>query len=363
MAACWSTPTIVLLLGIVLRVFTHELVRHRAGSAFSQESLRYVRLTDIGFRVPPALEPVREQVLSIVEQLEEFQLSAAASLASTRGRAVPRQEGGHLRAAPPRPDRPLHRHRLDGQRAHAKPRDRDAHRRGRRGGAAAGVRSDRARSCGPRRPTCFRTSPARTTAPGCLSTARCEAGRGRCLSFVPARDILSEMAATASSVIIAPITTAEELFAMPDDGMRHELIRGELTTMTHPGAEHGRVAATVGFFLGAHTRKTGSGVTMGEAGFVLARDPDTVRAPDTAFVAKDRAEAIGRTPKYWPEAPALAVEVISPTTPIARFTTRRSNGLRPAAQSCSCSTRPSGRRPCTAGRARRTCTASRTRWT
>ncbi len=62
------------------RVFTHELVRHRAGSAFSQESLRYVRLTDIGFRVPPALEPVREQVLSIVEQLEEFQVSAAAEL-------------------------------------------------------------------------------------------------------------------------------------------------------------------------------------------------------------------------------------------------------------------------------------------
>jgi thymidylate synthase (FAD) len=64
----------------VSRVFTHELVRHRAGSAFSQESLRYVRLTDIGFRVPPALEPVREQVLSIVEQLEEFQVNAAEQL-------------------------------------------------------------------------------------------------------------------------------------------------------------------------------------------------------------------------------------------------------------------------------------------
>jgi thymidylate synthase (FAD) len=62
------------------RVFTHELVRHRAGSAFSQESLRYVRLSDIGFRVPPALEPVREQVLAIVEQLEEFQVSAASEL-------------------------------------------------------------------------------------------------------------------------------------------------------------------------------------------------------------------------------------------------------------------------------------------
>ena len=64
----------------VSRVFTHELVRHRAGSAFSQESLRYVRLTDIGFRVPPALEPIRDQVVSLVEQLEEFQLSAADAL-------------------------------------------------------------------------------------------------------------------------------------------------------------------------------------------------------------------------------------------------------------------------------------------
>lgn len=64
----------------VSRVFTHELVRHRAGSAFSQESLRYVRLADVGFRVPPALEPLRDQVVSIVEQLEELQVSAAEQL-------------------------------------------------------------------------------------------------------------------------------------------------------------------------------------------------------------------------------------------------------------------------------------------
>jgi thymidylate synthase (FAD) len=64
----------------VSRVFTHELVRHRAGSAFSQESLRYVRLTDVGLRVPPALEPVREQVIELVERLEEFQASAAERL-------------------------------------------------------------------------------------------------------------------------------------------------------------------------------------------------------------------------------------------------------------------------------------------
>jgi thymidylate synthase (FAD) len=47
-----------------------------------------VRLTDIGFRVPPALEPIREQVLSIVEQLEEFQVKAAAEL-GIDGEGVP----------------------------------------------------------------------------------------------------------------------------------------------------------------------------------------------------------------------------------------------------------------------------------
>lgn len=61
----------------VSRVFTHELVRHRAGVAISQESLRYVRLDSIGFRIPPILEGHRDQVISIVERLEEFQREAA----------------------------------------------------------------------------------------------------------------------------------------------------------------------------------------------------------------------------------------------------------------------------------------------
>src|ERR1039458_3797932 len=68
----------------VSRVFTHELVRHRAGSAFSQESLRYVRLTDIGFRVPAALEPLRGQVLEIVERLAEVPRDAPPHVARAR---------------------------------------------------------------------------------------------------------------------------------------------------------------------------------------------------------------------------------------------------------------------------------------
>ena len=61
----------------ISRVFSHELVRHRAGSAFSQESLRFVRLNEIPFRIPESMESLRPQIISILETLEEFQVSAA----------------------------------------------------------------------------------------------------------------------------------------------------------------------------------------------------------------------------------------------------------------------------------------------
>ena len=56
---------------------THELVRHRAGSAFSQESLRFVRLQELPFRIPESMEPLRPQMISILETLEQFQIEAA----------------------------------------------------------------------------------------------------------------------------------------------------------------------------------------------------------------------------------------------------------------------------------------------
>lgn len=61
----------------VSRVFTHELVRHRVGIAISQESLRFVRLDEIGFHVPEILAPMEAEIVSIVERLEEFQRTAA----------------------------------------------------------------------------------------------------------------------------------------------------------------------------------------------------------------------------------------------------------------------------------------------
>jgi thymidylate synthase (FAD) len=68
----------------VSRIFTHEIVRHRAGSAFSQESLRFVRLQELGFRIPESMEPLRPQILSILETLEDFQISAAETFGLDR---------------------------------------------------------------------------------------------------------------------------------------------------------------------------------------------------------------------------------------------------------------------------------------
>jgi thymidylate synthase (FAD) len=63
----------------VSRVFTHELVRHRAGAAYSQESLRYVRLTDLGLWLPPEIND--PEVVKLFEttfkDLEALQLKLA----------------------------------------------------------------------------------------------------------------------------------------------------------------------------------------------------------------------------------------------------------------------------------------------
>ena len=109
------------------------------------------------------------------------------------------------------------------------------------------------------------------------------------------------------------ITTAEELFNMPDDGYRYELVRGKLRKMAPAGSEHGDISSDIHFSLTAYVRENNLGRTrIAEPGFILERAPDSVRAPDIAFVRRERIEAIGKTIRYWPEAPDLAIEVISP---------------------------------------------------
>jgi len=106
------------------------------------------------------------------------------------------------------------------------------------------------------------------------------------------------------------ITTAEELLRAGDIG-RCELVRGELRRMIPPSYEHGSVAYEIGFRLGEYVRPRHLGrVVAAETGFLISRGPDTVRAPDVGFVRAER--ATGPPRGYYPGAPDLAVEVLSP---------------------------------------------------
>ncbi len=107
--------------------------------------------------------------------------------------------------------------------------------------------------------------------------------------------------------------TAEELFWMPEEDRRYELIEGVLTKMSPTGFEHGDVAQTVGSLLWQHVRAHQLGkVLAAETGFKLASDPDTVLAPDVSFIRQEELDRLGSTKKFWPGAPDLAVEVMSP---------------------------------------------------
>ncbi|MCH7621312.1 MAG: Uma2 family endonuclease [Chloroflexi bacterium] len=107
--------------------------------------------------------------------------------------------------------------------------------------------------------------------------------------------------------------TAEELLRLSTTGSRYELVKGELFEMPPAGGRHGGVAMQIGALLNAYVRAHSLGqVFAAETGFILRRDPDTVRAPDAAFVAKDRLPAGELPPGYLEMVPDLAVEVVSP---------------------------------------------------
>ena len=107
------------------------------------------------------------------------------------------------------------------------------------------------------------------------------------------------------------LMTAEELLYTSVPNKRTELVRGRLIVHEPPGGRHGYVAANLAFRLNQHVDLTGAGaVFVGDVGFTLQRDPDTVRGPDVAFVRKDRLpQPIPNS--YLEFAPDLVVEVLS----------------------------------------------------
>lgn len=109
--------------------------------------------------------------------------------------------------------------------------------------------------------------------------------------------------------------TAEALLRLPRGTWRYELVNGELRRMTPAGHTHGKVAARVAARLGPFVEERRLGeVYAAETGFILAKSPDTVRAPDAAFVAAARLASMNLSAAgYFPGAPDFAFEVMSPS--------------------------------------------------
>lgn len=109
------------------------------------------------------------------------------------------------------------------------------------------------------------------------------------------------------------LLTADDLWNMPDRGGHRELVKGELRDMSPAGFDHGQVTLNLAIPLGTFIKANQLGaIVAAETGFIIERDPDTVRAPDIAFVRKDRLPKAERQLRFWPGAPDLAVETVSP---------------------------------------------------
>lgn len=107
--------------------------------------------------------------------------------------------------------------------------------------------------------------------------------------------------------------TAEELLKLPDDGCRYELVQGKLEKMAPAGEAHGfegmKLAWRLAQFVETHSL---GAIYLAETGFKLQENPDTVRAPDVAFISRERLEQQPPTKGYRQGSPDLAVEVVSP---------------------------------------------------
>ena len=111
--------------------------------------------------------------------------------------------------------------------------------------------------------------------------------------------------------ITPKLMTADELLRLPEDHMRHELVRGVLRTMPLRTWEEGVPANNARHSLYDYVEAHQLGAVVGGVGFILETGPDTVRAADAVFLRQERVPRGEAAIGYVRGAPDLAVEVVS----------------------------------------------------
>lgn len=110
--------------------------------------------------------------------------------------------------------------------------------------------------------------------------------------------------------------TADDLWRMGEGDVRRELVDGQIVEMAPTSALHGRITGRIYRRLDEHVERSGDGeVLVGDVGFILSLpyDPECVRAPDVAFVSRERLTGDRLPNRFLRGAPDLAVEVLSPS--------------------------------------------------
>ncbi len=139
------------------------------------------------------------------------------------------------------------------------------------------------------------------------------------------------------------LMTAEELLAMPDDGRMYELVEGVLVEESPAGVDASSLVARILARLLVFVEERDLGLIVGaDGGFFFGRDPDTVRAPDVAFIRAERVPPPGDRSGYSPVIPDLAIEVVSPGDRQSKIDKKVDSTLRPACPSSGCGIRGGG---------------------
>lgn len=106
--------------------------------------------------------------------------------------------------------------------------------------------------------------------------------------------------------------TLDEVRQLNPDEQPGELVRGVFVPVSRPTVQHGRLMARIARLLGNFVETKGLGeVVVGDSGFVLSREEETLRGPDVAFIRKERIPPEGLPDDWWEGAPDLAVEIVS----------------------------------------------------